>query len=256
MDEDIPEDFPEYIPEVGSIEVNQIHNEENIDTSMVQPKNITKIFNCACMYLTTSETLYQQHKERCKRAKKNVVKCPHCPHITNRTYALNKHINTMHTKSVWFHCEFCTYRSTDKSCLRRHVRKNHEEKPDVESGKQFCCNICNMAVATEHNLNRHMMKHEETINANYKCDFCSYNSKDRSNYRKHIFTHSPIQLQCPNCHYMNVSPYQLRTHIKRFHDGAGIETADCKSETPIIEIVNDIKEMISRIENFQANERS
>ncbi|XP_057658558.1 zinc finger Y-chromosomal protein 1-like [Diorhabda carinulata] len=221
--------------------MNPEHNSENGETI---PNQITKIYNCSCMYLTTSVSLFEEHKRKCKTGKmtsKHVHKCPHCPHITNRGYALSKHINTMHTRAVWFVCEFCTYRSTDKACLRRHIRKNHEQGNSNNRPRSFTCNICDMVISSEYNFNRHMLKHEETVLSTFNCEFCSYQCKDRSNYRKHVFTHSPKLLQCPSCSYSNVSPYPLKSHIKKNHDSVGIEVADCKSDITVYELVKEIR---------------
>ncbi|XP_074040384.1 uncharacterized protein isoform X2 [Leptinotarsa decemlineata] len=205
------------------------------ETNMSAEKHISKIYNCTCMYLTTSETLFNEHKKNCKNNSKNLLRCPHCPHVTNRSYALSKHINTMHTKAVWFLCEYCTYRSTDKSCLRRHMRKNHTEHSSVEC----VCKVCGHVCSNQYNLSKHITKHEMSPPLN--CEFCSYSSKDRSNFRKHIFTHSIKELDCEFCSYHNVSPYQMRVHLKKFHDGVGIEDIDCQSDRPVSEIINDIK---------------
>lgn len=218
-----------------------VYNPENGEATL---NPITKIYNCSCMYLTTSLSLFEEHKRKCKTGKttsKHVHKCPHCPHITNRGYALSKHINTMHTKAVWFLCEFCTYRSTDKACLRRHVRKNHEPNNSNDRPRSFTCNICDVVITSEYNFNRHMLKHEETVLSTFNCEFCSYQCKDRSNYRKHVFTHSPKLLQCPSCSYSNVSPYPLKSHIKKNHESVGIEVVDCKSDITVYELVKEIK---------------
>ncbi|KAG5900041.1 hypothetical protein JTB14_009119 [Gonioctena quinquepunctata] len=214
----------------------------NKDPKIPVEKSINKIYNCTCMYLTTSEALFNEHKKICKDATKKLVRCPHCPHVTNRPYALSKHINTMHTKAVWFLCEYCTYRSTDRSCLRRHMRKNHEGLP----GKESTCKICGYVCSTEYNLSKHMTKHE--ISTTLACDFCSYISRDRSNFRKHIFTHNTKMLECEYCDYRNVSPYQMRYHLKKYHDGVGIEDIDCKSDRPISEVINDIKAAIEEVQ--------
>uniref|UniRef100_A0A6P7F8L6 B-cell lymphoma 6 protein homolog n=1 Tax=Diabrotica virgifera virgifera TaxID=50390 RepID=A0A6P7F8L6_DIAVI len=210
--------------------------------------NIAKLYNCACMYLTTSQALFNEHKNKCQMSKigsKQTYKCPHCTHVTNRPYAINKHINTMHTKSVWFMCESCSYKSTDKSCLRRHVRKNHE---DPDPTKQYPCHLCDMVMTNKYNFKRHLLKHDEALS--YDCEFCSYNCKDKSNFRKHLFTHSPKLLPCSLCAYNHVSPYQLRSHLKKHHEGVGVDKVDIKNDISIIELVDEIRTAINSIDNY------
>lgn len=51
----------------------------------------------------------------------------------------------------------------------------------------------------------------------YTCDVCPYTTKDKSNLRKHLFTHGTKPLKCDHCTYKCVSPYQLRRHQKQKH---------------------------------------
>lgn len=116
--------------------------------------------------------------------------CPHCPHATNRAHALSKHINSMHTKAVWFHCDYCQYRSTDRSCLRRHVKNLHIQKGSLAG---LSCDQCVYQCSTEEGLRRHRLNHESAV---LQCPFCSYSSKDRSNFRKHLFIHNQAEYHC------------------------------------------------------------
>ncbi|XP_072383248.1 uncharacterized protein [Diabrotica undecimpunctata] len=250
------QDVHEVVPEdqeIANFETDIIQEDEDSviksENGNVMPEhNITKIYNCACMYLTTSQSLFNEHKTKCQMSKigsKQMFKCPHCTHVTNRPYAINKHINTMHTKSVWFMCETCNYKSTDKSCLRRHVRKNHENPDPI---KQYPCHICDMVITNKYNFRRHLLKHDEAIS--YDCEFCSYNCKDKSNFRKHLFTHSPKLLPCSFCAYNHVSPYQLRNHLKKHHEGVGMDKVDVKSDMAIVELVEEIRTLINSVDNY------
>lgn len=166
--------------------------------------------------------------------------CPHCPHATNRAHALSKHINSMHTKAVWFHCDYCQYRSTDRSCLRRHIRNLHVQKGLVS---HLTCDQCGYQCSSEHNLQRHLLKHESGV---LQCPFCSYSSKDRSNFRKHLFVHNQTEYSCRFCKYACYSPYQLKLHLKNKHNSAGIDDVDCRSETPLDMLVDEISVSINR----------
>ncbi|CAH1118310.1 unnamed protein product [Phaedon cochleariae] len=223
------------IPEISHMEEEPTDSDQSFKFSE-KYDDINKIYNCSCMYLTTSEALFIEHKKKCRNRSNNLLKCPHCLHVTNRPYALSKHINTMHTKAVWFVCEYCTYRSTAKECLRRHIRKNHSDNVDISA--DHACQICGQKCTSEFNLSKHMLKHAATL---LSCVFCSYTSKDRSNFRKHIFTHNTKPLVCHVCGYTNVSPYQMRIHLKQRHGGVGVEMVDCRSDRPVSEIINDIK---------------
>ncbi|XP_018575775.1 RE1-silencing transcription factor B-like isoform X2 [Anoplophora glabripennis] len=203
-----------------------------------QPQDDNELYQCSnCTFVTTHLDSYVIHKNVCG-SELTEKKCPHCSHVTNRQYALNKHINTMHTKSVWYICDSCPYRSTDSSCLRRHKRNVHPER----LGNDLMCQMCSYRCTTEYHLKKHMLKH--TDNAPLQCQFCSYSTRDRSNFRKHVFIHNPTPQGCEFCSYKCVSPYQMKLHLKKAHHGVGMEDVDCRSEVSISEVVQDISAAI------------
>ncbi|KAJ8939749.1 hypothetical protein NQ314_011035 [Rhamnusium bicolor] len=209
--------------------------------------NRQELYECVnCTFVTTHLNFLLAHNTVCisDHEKIDLKKCPHCPHVTNRQYALNKHINTMHTKAIWYSCDLCNYRSTDSSCLRRHKRNVH---PEV-TGNELCCHLCAYRCMTEYHLKKHLLKHDE--NTILQCQFCSYSTKDRSNFRKHIFIHNPKAQDCEFCDYKCVSPYQMKVHLKKYHHGVGMEDIDCRSEVSISEVVDDITAAINETQTY------
>ncbi|KAJ8917375.1 hypothetical protein NQ315_002399 [Exocentrus adspersus] len=203
-----------------------------------------EVYQCSnCMYVTTHLNSYTFHKNGCTNDIRR--KCPHCPHVTNRQYALNKHINTMHTKTTWYSCDLCPYLSTDTSCLRRHKRNVHPDKLEND----LACHLCVYRCSTMYHYKKHMQKHEDNTSV-LQCQFCSYSTRDRSNFRKHVFIHNPRALECEFCNYKSVSPYQMKIHLKKFHNGAGMEDVDCRSEVSLSEVVEDISTAIKEQERL------
>lgn len=183
--------------------------------------------DCAAMFTLTDKGVKE-------------YKCPHCPHVTHRAHALSKHINSMHTKAVWFHCDYCQYRSTDKSCLKRHIKSLHVQR---ESITHLICEQCGYQCRSEYTHQRHLLKHESGV---LQCPFCSYLSKDRSNFRKHLFVHNQTEYSCRFCKYACSSPYQLKLHLKNKHNSAGIDDVDCRSEIALDMLVDEINASINR----------
>lgn len=217
---------------------------------MISKEDFPQIFQCYnCTFVTTCTDTFSNHQEACKPAvEKARIKCPHCPHITNRTSALNQHINTMHTKAIWYNCDKCSYKSTDRSCLRRHVRRVHLQKAEHQD---LSCKQCDYTCPNEHNMRKHLSKHQIT---SLQCRFCSYATKDRSNFRKHIFIHNPRPTNCDFCDYKCGSPYQMRAHLKKVHNGVGIEDVSCRSDQPLMELVEDISEAIKEAKMLKYSE--
>ncbi|KAJ8949176.1 hypothetical protein NQ318_021667 [Aromia moschata] len=193
-----------------------------------------ELYQCPnCTFITTNLNFHVAHKKIClNELDKNERKCPHCPHVTNRQYALNKHINTMHTKAVWYTCDFCTYRSTDSSCLRRHKRNVH---PDMV-GSDLTCQLCAYRCTTEYHLRKHQLKHD-----------------DNTILQKHVFIHNPKPRNCEFCDYKCVSPYQMKGHLKKYHHGVGLEDIDCRSDVSLSEVVDDISNAIREAKEFMGH---
>lgn len=143
-------------------------------------------------------------------------KCPYCDYTANRRYRLSYHINSKHTKSHWFECNNCDYKTTDSSSLRRHQKVIHcdLQQPDAAAAL-FNCPYCEFRTFSELALQRHRVsKHGPIIQY---CNHCSYQTKDKSNFRKHMFIHGDKPRKCTKCDYQCVSPYQLQRHYRKIH---------------------------------------
>lgn len=81
--------------------------------------------------------------------------CKLCTQILRNLRALKGH-NRVHIKHAGeyglpYPCNMCSYTSTDKTTLQRHVRSHNGDRP-------FECSICNYAFTTKANCERHVKK--------------------------------------------------------------------------------------------------
>lgn len=190
-------------------------------------------FNCT--FVTDSSESFISHRETCKEVKEKVEhKCPHCPYVTTRRYVLTQHINSQHTKEIWYQCLDCDYKCTDKSYLKKHS-KIHVEGSELE---EKVCEYCDFRTLSEYNYRKHLSKHDIQV---LQCEFCSYSTNDRTNFRRHLFTHNPVPSDCDFCDYKSVSPYHMRNHLKKYHNGVGVEDLDLRKDQPIMELVDQIR---------------
>ncbi|KAL1501366.1 hypothetical protein ABEB36_006697 [Hypothenemus hampei] len=144
--------------------------------------------------------------------------CQHCPFSTSKVELLGKHMSMVHPQSLIpkksnvqfrvtknYACSLCPFSVKSVDLLRSHIMTAHGQ---TDSDKSPI--ILNQAFLT---------KQEPRIlkTLEYTCDVCPYATKDKSNLRKHLFTHGTKPLKCEHCVYKCVSPYQLRRHQKQKH---------------------------------------
>ncbi|EFA05621.1 zinc finger protein 64 [Tribolium castaneum] len=164
-----------------------------------------------CSFATMDKTKLITHKclpTPCSEK----YKCPYCEYSTSRRYRLSYHVNAKHTKTNWYHCTQCEYKTTDSSSLRRHLKVVHVER---EGTAVVTCSTCYFTTTSQVALQRHKVaKHGPPM---HQCTICSYQTKDKSNFRKHQYVHGDKPKKCTKCSYQCVSPYQLEKHYKRSH---------------------------------------
>lgn len=218
-----------------------------------------------CPFNTPSTEAFITHREKCKEEFKLPEKCPHCSFCTGTEAALQKHIKYEHTAAAWFYCEQCPYKSLDKDCLRSHRNDQHNKKRECEEcgytstdkeafnkhvrnahimkKREFSCSLCDFRSYSEIKFDNHNKNNKHTTTSVH-CEWCSYSTVDKANFRRHIFTHSPKKIDCDFCDYKNGSPYQLIKHLKKYHNGVGIEDVDLKNNVPLLEVIEDIRASI------------
>ena len=106
-------------------------------------------------------------------------------------------------------CYLCEYRTTNKGHLKQHY-KRHKDNKSYECGK------CSKVYKSEKRLTSHKRVHKRE---DYKCTFeCSYSFRKRSNFERHLMSHStsrkvpPIELICKECPYSTKSAYNFNRH--------------------------------------------
>ncbi|CAH1382122.1 hypothetical protein MTP99_006036 [Tenebrio molitor] len=190
--------------EADSIKVATAPNSEFSDEMM--------IFSCnECSFVTMDQVKLVRHK--CLEVTPlDKYKCPYCDYSTCRRYRLSYHINAKHTKTSSYECAQCDYKTNDANLLKRH-QKTHG--PSEKTGEMFTCPLCEFSSGSAVALQRHRVaQHGPVMQC---CTVCSYQTKDKSNFRKHLYIHGDKPRKCTKCSYQCVSPYQLEKHYKRSH---------------------------------------
>ncbi|GFN79225.1 ras-responsive element-binding protein 1 [Plakobranchus ocellatus] len=77
--------------------------------------------------------------------------CKHCGVVLSSPQALKQHQTSQHEAAAQFQCQVCSYTSTDKSTLLRHMRTHSGERP-------YKCAVCDYSFTTKANCERHLRK--------------------------------------------------------------------------------------------------
>ena len=86
------------------------------------------------------------------------------------------------------------------------------EIPSVKE-KWFKCNICDKKFTLNGQLKLHISVVHDKIKP-FECPHCPYKAAERSNVKKHIFTHTgEKKFPCPHCPYKAAQSGSLKYHI-------------------------------------------
>ncbi|XP_060533057.1 RE1-silencing transcription factor B-like [Cylas formicarius] len=146
--------------------------------------------------------------------------CKHCPFSTTKVELFGKHMSTVHPKPMLrvpkgftvienYACYLCPFSASTMELLRKHHTISHAETEDT-------------LILNDHLPRTNRSEGNEVTykrSNEYSCTVCTYVTRDKSNFRKHSFTHGTKPLKCSQCSYECVSPYQLRRHVKQKHEG-------------------------------------
>ena len=111
-------------------------------------------------------------------------------------------------------CHVCEYKTTNKSHLKLHYKIHNDIKP------KFKCDKCHKIFRIEKRLKIHLRVHRNKVIKEYKCSFeeCSYSSRKKSNFVRHLLSHSttkkdvPTIFTCQECPYTTKNSFNFKRH--------------------------------------------
>ncbi|XP_073813945.1 transcription factor grauzone-like isoform X2 [Musca autumnalis] len=208
-----------------------------------------------CQYIGEDfPSLNNHYKEKHTGTKAHIICCDRkldCPSdILQHAY--------YHEDPNYFKCNECDKTYMNKTALKDHYRRHHEE----ESNLPYQCDQCPRKFARKHLLEHHRAKHvpieershyceickpkrafaNEYIlnlhikNRHYKatniCHICAKKIHDKQAFEKHVRSHSESsgpRLKCPleGCESWLKDKDNLRQHLRRFHDNTPHKCPEC-----------------------------
>ncbi|XP_037782509.1 uncharacterized threonine-rich GPI-anchored glycoprotein PJ4664.02-like [Penaeus monodon] len=135
--------------------------------------------------------------------------CPYCAFSTLAEYKLKAHIVRRHTVDKPFKCDHCTYATTEKTALAKHIRTHTKERP-------YICETCGFHALTLSSLWRHRRSH--TGEKPYECEQCGQQYADSKRLRDHMYKHNNVKpFMCHKCGYTCRRKDNLQTHLQKMH---------------------------------------
>ena len=170
-----------------------------------------------------------------KLSGKRIYKCTGCESKWNSVAELNRHYKEVHPP---LQCKICKKYLNTPSTLTRHMFSHRELKYPCEycpkrfpfesdrdthhirhrTLKTFACvnPNCGKTFFFKGNLTKHVKTHRKV---KWKCQYCSYVSKDERNLKAHQRVHSNLKLYiCKNCLQLFKYNEQLKRHRARPKD--------------------------------------
>ncbi|XP_013164645.1 PREDICTED: zinc finger protein 93-like isoform X6 [Papilio xuthus] len=162
-----------------------------------------------CGKTFTSNYALNQHS--LKEHKTDRLKCPKCPEVLGSRYLKKRHLALVHDeKSSQFACELCPRVYLAKSALVTHNLRVHVRE------KTFTCEICGYKSFDKENLQRHMVKHDDS--RPFECEFCkkSFQRKKTLEFHRRIHTNDKRYI-CSECGKAFVQSTSLKIHLRVHH---------------------------------------
>ena len=109
-----------------------------------------------------------------------MYKCPTCGKCFSRPSNVERHVETVHTKTKTFPCKFCDKDFKSTGGRDMHIHADHR-------GISYNCDVCGKEFKRKGSLDRHVQGvHQEGLTSTFKCSVCLTEFKQKSHLKKHL----------------------------------------------------------------------
>ncbi|CAH1986591.1 unnamed protein product [Acanthoscelides obtectus] len=161
----------------------------------------SKILECTfCTFTTTVKEFLAEHVLRHSETSTSHTRCMciQCNATFKHKQSLDDHIIKKHpdclaTISSKIHeCTYCTYKTTLKSHLNRHLLQHSEAE---DSHKLFTCIHCDSSFKCNRSLGNHIINRHPDFAASvsskiHTCPYCAYKTTSKASLTKHTLRYS------------------------------------------------------------------
>ncbi|XP_047542298.1 zinc-responsive transcriptional regulator ZAP1-like isoform X1 [Vanessa atalanta] len=214
-------------PHIDTVEVSDETDEDDMPLVKLvdkRPKKSKKTKSKSSKSKTKSKSVHS--------AENNIAKimwglyeyyCVECHFRTTSKSEFKKHA-TEHPTVIQI-CQMCGYTTASKAQFARHKRKHQDEK-------KFKCHLCDYKARHNMSLIYHLKSHDSVrlVNAKrgFRCEKCGFQSDVKTSLLKHIrlCTTDTKKYVCGKCSYETKRKSDLRRHKLRRHKEANEEGDD------------------------------
>ncbi|VEN52872.1 unnamed protein product [Callosobruchus maculatus] len=175
----------------------------------------SKIHECTyCEYKTTVKSRLANHMIRHTGHTDTKLRCEHCDDMFKHRTALADHMIRIHPHlmetitSKIHECEYCTFKTTVKGHLTKHMLKHNKTKLTC----MYCIETFKRRIALADHITR---KHPGFIGSVshkiHKCEYCTYKTTVKGHLTRHMIKHTKSEVRCMHCHEPFKYPYLVGT---------------------------------------------
>ena len=125
-----------------------------------------------CGFKTSRKNNLIRHITRA-HSKVKRFKCPHCVFSSNSKILFERHEKHQHSKVKRFKCPHCVFSSNSKISFERH-EKHHQSQSIAKP--LFTCDRCSYKTSRKRNLTRHITTIHEGVKNPNQIHECTYDS--------------------------------------------------------------------------------
>ncbi|XP_014278790.1 RE1-silencing transcription factor B isoform X3 [Halyomorpha halys] len=146
-----------------------------------------------------------------RKKKRSSFNCHHCSYISSWKTNLEKHMMAQHTGERPFKCPYCEYASVHQFQLEKHFNNRHP-------GGILTCTQCTYSTDLVDAFFKHTLGSHPTEKP-HKCPECGRRSITLSALELHILDKHKLRRQhkCPHCNYSTVLSENLKNHVEALH---------------------------------------
>ena len=175
-----------------------------------------KRFKCGFCVKSFFDSERLKRHVTCVHEKLKNYKCNYCTKAFGQKGVLKSHISAIHDQ-VKFDCEKCSFRTSYRESLDRHMKLRHIKKSMHEGYNKFKCDFCSKSFLDNVRLKRHVACVHEKLK-NYKCNYCAKAFGQKGVLKTHISAiHDQVKFDCDMCSFRTSNKGSLDRHKKTIH---------------------------------------